>query len=102
MPIYEYSCNQCGTFEKMQRFSEEALTVCPVCSEPVKRLISRNVGIQFKGSGFYKNDAIEKDKVRQLNKERQRDNECLLDGDVKNYASQAESTTKTVIENNSD
>ena len=100
MPIYEYQCKQCGKFEKIQKISDEALTQCPVCAEPVKRLISRNVGIQFKGSGFYKNDSLEKDRVRQLNKARQRDNECILDGDVTNYANQAEATAKAVAENN--
>ena len=100
MPIYEYQCNLCGRVEKMQKITDEVLTQCPICSGPVKRLISKNVGIQFKGSGFYKNDSIEKDRVRQLNKARQRDNECILDGDVANYANQAEATTKAIVENN--
>ena len=99
MPIYEYQCHQCGKFEKLQKFSDEVLLLCPYCSEPVQRLISKNVGVQFKGSGFYKNDSLEKDKLRQLNKARQQDNQCLLDGDVANYAKQAETTTKTVAEN---
>lgn len=100
MPIYEYHCNQCGTFEKMQKISEEPLTQCPVCSEKVKRIISKNVGIQFKGGGFYKTDSVDKDRLRQINKARQKDNECILDGDVANYAKQADSTTKAIAENN--
>ena len=100
MPIYEYKCSQCGLFEKMQKITDEALTLCPSCAGAVQRVISKNVGIQFKGSGFYKTDSLVKDRVRQLNKARQRDNECILDGDVANYANQAEATTKTIMENN--
>lgn len=99
MPLYEYRCENCGTFDKMQKVSEPALETCPQCSGKVVRLIGRNVGVQFKGPGFYKTDStLVKDRVRSLNKERQKDNECILDGDVKHYAEQAESTTKKVIE----
>jgi predicted nucleic acid-binding Zn ribbon protein len=84
----------------MQRFSEEPLTECPTCSQPVRRIISKNIGVQFKGSGFYKTDSVAKDRIRQANKARQKDNECLLDGDVANYANQAEATTKAIVENN--
>lgn len=99
MPIYEYRCNSCGTFDKMQKASEDPLTSCPECHGPVERIISRNVGIQFKGAGFYKTDSsMLKDRVRSLNKERQKDNQCILDGDVKKYSEQAEATTKKVLE----
>lgn len=99
MPLYEYRCENCGTFDKMQKVSEPALETCPQCSGRVEKLIGRNVGVQFKGPGFYKTDStLVKDRVRSLNKERQKDNECILDGDVKNYATQAESTTKKVLE----
>ena len=56
MPTYEYQCGHCGRFQTTQRITESALTVCPTCGQPVQRLISRNVGIIFKGSGFYCTD----------------------------------------------
>jgi|GEM_PF-236932 len=56
MPTYEYRCGHCGRFQTTQRITELALTVCPTCGQPVQRLISRNVGIIFKGSGFYCTD----------------------------------------------
>ncbi len=99
MPIYEYKCQQCGIFEKMQKVNDAPLVECPECRGHVERIIGRNVGIQFKGPGFYKTDSsLVKDRVRSLNKERQKDNECILDGDVKNYASQSDSTTQKVLE----
>lgn len=56
MPIYEYKCEKCGTFEVMQSIKEEPLTTCPKCGGPVKKLIGTGVGIIFKGSGFYTTD----------------------------------------------
>ncbi len=56
MPTYEYRCGQCGCFQTTQPITEPALTVCPTCGQPVQRLISRNVGIIFKGPGFYCTD----------------------------------------------
>ena len=56
MPTYEYQCGHCGRFQTTQPITEPALTVCPTCGQPVQRLISRNVGIIFKGSGFYCTD----------------------------------------------
>jgi putative FmdB family regulatory protein len=56
MPTYEDKCGQCVRFQTIQPITEPALTVCPTCGQPVQRLISRNVGIIFKGSGFYCTD----------------------------------------------
>ena len=97
MPIYEYRCENCGKFEKMQKFSEPALVVCPECAGQVQRIISKNVGVVFKGSGFYKNDSKVKDQVRTLNKERQKDNEALLDGDVGGFVEQSDATTEKML-----
>ncbi|HAA09602.1 MAG: FmdB family zinc ribbon protein [Syntrophomonadaceae bacterium] len=98
MPIYEYKCSNCGIFEKMQRINEASLTQCPTCGEQVHRVISKNVGIVFKGSGFYTTDSGNrlKDQARALNQERQKDNEALLDGDIKGFVEQSESTDKKV------
>ncbi|MGQ9683139.1 MAG: FmdB family zinc ribbon protein [Anaerolineae bacterium] len=56
MPTYEYECETCGIhFEKLQRFSEEPLRVCPECQGPVHRVLYP-AGIVFKGSGWYCTD----------------------------------------------
>ena len=58
MPIYNYRCKNCGDFEYSQSIKDHALTTCPKCgSNNIKHLISNNVGIIFRGSGFYINDS---------------------------------------------
>lgn len=56
MPKYDYKCEKCGQFETYQSIKEDALSVCPTCGGPVTRLISRNVNLLFKGSGFHITD----------------------------------------------
>jgi putative FmdB family regulatory protein len=57
MPIYTYRCENCGVqFERQQKFTEPALTVCPECSQKTLRKVYTPVGIVFKGSGFYATD----------------------------------------------
>lgn len=56
MPIYEYSCERCGkTFERIQKFSDEPLSVHEECGGSVHRLLSPPA-LQFKGSGWYVTD----------------------------------------------
>jgi putative FmdB family regulatory protein len=44
-------------FEELQKFSDEALTVCPVCHKnTLVRMIGAGGGLVFKGSGFYSTD----------------------------------------------
>ena len=58
MPTYQYRCKECGhDFEIVQAFSDDALTKCPECKKKALKKVYGNVGISFKGSGFYKNDA---------------------------------------------
>lgn len=102
MPVYDYRCEKCGNFEATQKITEAPLAACPQCDSPVQRLISKNVGIVFKGSGFYKTDNSLKEKARALNQERQVDNQALLDGDVKGFVEQSERTTKKVAEAQAD
>lgn len=57
MPTYAYACTACGhAFEIHQSFSDDALTVCPECEGRLRKVFS-SVGVVFKGSGFYRNDA---------------------------------------------
>jgi putative FmdB family regulatory protein len=57
MPTYEYLCNECEhAFEAVQSFAEAAIEKCPNC-DGVVRKIYNNVGVVFKGSGFYKTDS---------------------------------------------
>ena len=57
MPRYEYRCKDCGEhLEVQQSFRDDPLTVCPTCSGTLKKVF-QPVGIAFKGTGFYKNDA---------------------------------------------
>lgn len=57
MPIYEYQCIECGNvFEELQSFSDKPITQCPICKGRVRKLVSKGVGLSFKGSGFYCTD----------------------------------------------
>ena len=54
MPLYEYECTSCHRrTEKIQRFSDPELTVCPHCGGPLERTITA-AAISFKGGGWYK------------------------------------------------
>ena len=59
MPTYSYACTECSNrFDAVQSFSDDALTSCPECSGRLRKLFG-NVGVVFKGSGFYRNDSRE-------------------------------------------
>jgi putative FmdB family regulatory protein len=56
VPTYQYACNDCGDqLEVVQKFTDDALTVCPACQGNLRKVFSA-VGIVFKGSGFYRTD----------------------------------------------
>ncbi len=57
LPTYEYRCDSCEkNFDVVQSFHDDPLTACPTCGSPVRKVFG-NVGIVFKGSGFYKTDS---------------------------------------------
>jgi len=67
MPIYVYKCEESGnTFEVSQSINSAPLTKCTIedCScggnGNVYRVISKNVGLVFNGSGFYSTDYANK------------------------------------------
>jgi putative FmdB family regulatory protein len=61
MPLYEYECAACGhRFERIQKFSDLPVEICPNCGEAkVQKLVS-SPAIQFKGSGWYITDYAKK------------------------------------------
>ncbi|HSF58832.1 MAG TPA: zinc ribbon domain-containing protein [Candidatus Binatia bacterium] len=67
MPIYEYQCQKCGTFEATQRITEKPLGKCPTCKGKVKKLIS-NTSFQLKGTGWYITDYARKDNNKEAGK----------------------------------
>jgi putative FmdB family regulatory protein len=67
VPTYQYSCTECGErIEAVQKFTDEPLQVCSVCSGRLRKVFSP-VGIVFKGSGFYRNDSRSGSKDKALN-----------------------------------
>lgn len=60
MPTYQYRCTSCGgELEVFQKFTDEALTVCPDCEGRLNKVFSP-VGVVFRGSGFYSTDSRKK------------------------------------------
>jgi putative FmdB family regulatory protein len=53
MPLYEYECTACHKrTEKIQKFSDPEITVCPRCGGALERVLSAPA-ISFKGGGWY-------------------------------------------------
>lgn len=78
MPIYEYKCSECGAHvEKMQKVSDEPLTVCENCGGKLEKQWSLS-GFQFKGAGWYVTDYSSK----------------LKDGSAEKKADKSEKTEK--------
>jgi putative FmdB family regulatory protein len=57
VPIYEYQCKECGyIFEREHAIGEKVKYKCPQCScSRTQKLVSQ-VGVIFKGTGFYRTD----------------------------------------------
>jgi len=54
MPLYEYECATCHKrTEKIQKFSDPEITICPHCGGPLDRTITAPA-FQFAGGGWYK------------------------------------------------
>lgn len=59
MPIYVYRCLACDNpHEALQKFSDPVLTVCPACGGQLQKQFTPEVGLSFKGSGFYITDYV--------------------------------------------
>jgi putative FmdB family regulatory protein len=62
VPTYSYACTECGNrFDAVQSFTDAALTTCSECNGRLRKLFG-NVGVVFKGSGFYRTDSRESSK----------------------------------------
>ena len=60
MPLYEYECQSCHRrFEKIRKFSDPPLEVCPHCGGRLEKLIS-SPAFHLKGSGWYATDYARK------------------------------------------
>jgi putative FmdB family regulatory protein len=60
VPLYEYQCKSCHTLtERIQKFSDPPVTVCPHCGGELEQLISAPT-VQFKGAGWYVTDYARK------------------------------------------
>lgn len=54
MPLYEYECTTCHRrTEKIQKYSDADLTVCPHCAGALERTITA-AAVAFKGGGWFK------------------------------------------------
>ncbi|MFH1675741.1 MAG: FmdB family zinc ribbon protein [bacterium] len=57
MPNYEYQCKKCGCiFEREHAIGEKIQYKCPECSSSDTNKLISQVGVIFKGSGFYATD----------------------------------------------
>jgi putative FmdB family regulatory protein len=53
MPLYEYECTTCHKrTEKIQKFSDPEITICPFCAGHLERVLSAPA-VSFKGGGWY-------------------------------------------------
>jgi len=67
MPTYEYKCRACANrFEVVQSFADDPLRVCDECGGELGKVFG-NIGISFKGSGFYKTDSRSSAKTTKAN-----------------------------------
>jgi putative FmdB family regulatory protein len=60
LPLCEYQCKSCHSLtERIQKFSDPPLTICPHCGGELEQLISAPA-LQFKGAGWYVTDYAKK------------------------------------------
>jgi len=60
VPLYEYQCKSCHSLtERIQKFSDPPLSICPHCGGELEQLISAPA-VQFKGAGWYVTDYAKK------------------------------------------
>ncbi len=59
--VYRYRCKSCGVdFEACHGMKDNPLKRCEKCKKDSLERVPYNSAVQFKGSGFYKNDSVRK------------------------------------------
>lgn len=55
--FYDYQCENCGNiFELQQPPTAPTTATCPLCCQNARRMFPINVGVVYKGTGFYSTD----------------------------------------------
>lgn len=58
MPIYEYECRSCGhSFDLIHSYKDTDDKPCESCQSPDTYKVIHSPAVQFKGEGFYVNEA---------------------------------------------
>lgn len=92
MPTYAYRCRDCGhQFDIFQKFSDDALTTCPVCAGTIRRVI-QPTGVVFKGTGFYINDSKTSGKAAPAKASAEGESGDAASGKVKDGAEKKDTT----------
>ena len=95
MPTYEYACTDCGhDLEVVQSFSDDPLTVCPECGGALRKVFG-NVGVVFKGSGFYRTDSRGKSDSSSSDKKDSTTKESTSASDSGSKSAKTESTSSS-------
>lgn len=97
MPTYQYACTvaSCGhAFDRVQAFSDDALTQCPECSGRLRKVWG-SIGVVFKGSGFYRNDSRESAKKQRDGHGGDGNNGDGKNGDGKNATKESKESSST-------
>jgi putative FmdB family regulatory protein len=101
MPLYEYQCESCDQrFERIQKFSDPPVDVCPKCGKGPVRKLPSSPAIQFKGSGWYITDYARKsgDATKSDGKPSSSSSDSTstskTDGDTSTASKPAETSTK--------
>jgi len=95
VPTYSYACTECGDrFDAVQAFSDSALTTCAKCNGRLRKLFG-NVGVVFKGSGFYRNDS------RDAAKSSAKSSSSSSNGSATSESTSSESTSSSSSEKSS-
>ncbi|MGY1814300.1 FmdB family zinc ribbon protein [Blastococcus sp. SYSU D00820] len=97
MPTYQYVCtNPEGKhdFEVVQSFTDAAVTECPTCGAPVRKVYG-SVGVVFKGSGFYRTDSRSSSTASESASSSSSSSSSSDGGSAKKESSSTSSTTST-------
>ena len=93
MPVYAYRCESCGVqFERIQRFSDDPVSVCPECEQQSIRRVIQPAGIIFKGSGWYVKDSKASNSAGQP---REKESETSKDGKTEKASTDQASAEKS-------